>query len=322
MKKKNIKSIFVLSLVIGLLGSCKPEAENVMNMFDDVKVTFHGDHPLSVTDYKLVNDGDSVYIDYTIASQKEDMFSIMEERVAVDAGTSPRRVEIVLSEQNRKSYTGRIKLKMQRDGKSTFRVYARDRVGDYIGDGYKKVTIEGRPSFMVYATRRIYAPDTTAKVLPAYFSLSTGASFNYMDGSANTDKIDFGIWRHVRIDAEQRVFITYNYYSLTAPSIPWNIYDMSGWSNKRATQFSTPVKSHTDPFIRTLTSGSLIEEAAKSRGLAVRATNYTTPADGLAPGNVVYFMTPEGKYGAFIVNQVTEDLDKRPFLSVTVKIQN
>lgn len=307
---------------MALLGGCKPEAENIYNMFDEVHVTFHGDHPLSVTDYKLVNDGDSAYVDYTISSDNEDMYSIVEERVGTANG-SEARLEMQIGEQFRRSYTGRIKLKMERDGKNSFRVFARDRVGTYMGDGYKKVTIEGAPSFMVYQTRRVFAPDTLDKVRPAFFSLATGESFSYTDGSQHTDKIDLGIWRRVLINEQTKVqTITYNYYSLTAPSIPWTIYDISGWTNKRATQFSNPVKGATNIFIQQLSSGSIIETRAKAAGLAVRATNYSATADGLAAGNVVYFLTPEGKYGAMLVNQVTEDLDKRPYLSVSVKIQN
>lgn len=322
MKTRNIIKVAGLFLCLAILGSCKPEVETIFNMFDDVKVTFHGDDPLSVTDYKLVNDGDSAYIDYTVTSDKEDMYSITEERVSAVLNGTEQRIEIQLGEQNRRSYTGRFKLKMQRDGKSSFRVFARNRLGHYIGDGYKKVTIEGKPSYRVYATRRIFSPDTISKVMPAFISLSSGETFNYTEGGQNTDKIDLGMWRRVTVDAQNRIFITYNYYSLTAVNRPWTVYDISGWANPRATQFSNPVKGAASIFTNELVSGSLIETRAKAAGLAIRATNISVPGDGLSGGNVVYFLTPEGKYGAMLVNQVTEDLDKRPYLSVSVKIQN
>lgn len=320
MKKMNINKLLYIGCLLTCLTGCKVESENIFTMFDGVKVTFHGEHPFSVTDYKLVNDGDSVYIDYTITSADEEMYSIVEERADGRSGNFPERIETFLPDENRREYSNTLKYKMQRDGKTTYRIFAKNRVGHYIGDGYTKVTVEVPASYMVYGNRRIYAPDSVAKVMPSFFSLTKGEGYSYSSGRENADKIDFGIWRKVIVDDQDREFITYNYYALDASPSPFPIYDVSDW-NKRATRFSAPIKNGTNEFLFDLTSASTIEERATSRNLNVTSTDYSVPADGLAPGNLIYFVTPEEKYGAFLVNQVTQDLERRPFISVSVKIQ-
>lgn len=321
MKTKNRQRLLWLFLAVGIVSACKKETDNIFTMFRDVHVTFNGNHPLSVTDYKLVNDGDSVYVDYTITSDNKDMYTVVVEKVGGAQGNGPERTNNVVSEESeRRSYSRVIKLKMQRDGKTSYRIYALDRFGTYIGDGYNKVTIEVNPSYMVYADRRIYSPDSVEKVLPSFFSLRRAEAFSYQNGQANAADIDFGIWRKVTTVNGNPVY-TYNYYSLTASPNPFPIYDISSWQ-KRDTKFSAPVKGGTNTFLYNLVSASTIEAQAKTRSLNVKSTDYSTPADGLAAGNLVYFLTPEGKYGVLHVNQVTDDLQKRPYLNVSIKIQN
>lgn len=320
MKKININKFVYIGVLLTCLTGCKVESENVFTMFDGVKVAFHGDHPFSVTDYKLVNDGDSIYIDYTISSADEDMYSVVEERADGRNSNTPERTETFLSDEHRRSYSNTLKYKVQRDGKTSYRIFAKNRVGHYIGDGYTKVTVEVPASYMVYGNRRIYAPDSTVMIMPSFFSLTTGEAYSYSSGRENAGNIDFGIWRKVVTDNQGREFITYNYYALDASPNPFPIYDVSDW-NKRETRFSTPIRNGTNEFLFNLTSASTIEERATSRNLNVTSTDYSTPADGLAPGNLIYFVTPDGKYGAFLVNQVTQDLERKPFISVSVKIQ-
>ena len=141
MKIKNIKKLFLAGLGIILLGSCAKKSDNIFNMFDDVTVTYNNRSPLAVTDYKLVNDGDSVYVDYTINSAAEDMYSITVERSAGAQSGIERTITRITDDSRRRSYSDVIKLKMNRDGQTSYRVYALNQKGTYIGDGYKKVTI-------------------------------------------------------------------------------------------------------------------------------------------------------------------------------------
>jgi hypothetical protein len=323
MKLRNINKVLFAVMGITMLAACKKDSENIFNMFDDVTVTFNNNSPLAVTDYKLVNDGDSVYVDYTINSAAEDMYTVTVEKISGAQGGSPERIGTSITDASkRRSYSNVLKLKMNRDGKTSYRIYALNQKGTYIGDGYKKVTIEVNPSYMVYANRRIYLPDTVGKVLPAFFSLSDATAYSYTDGKANSAKIDFGIYRKPNPDANDAKTNPWAYYlfSISAPTNPLTVYDVSTWE-KRATKFAAPQTSQTNPFLYNAVSASTIVALAKARNPNLTATTATNFGTGLAPGNSVAFLTPEGKYGIMFINAVTSDYDKRPFIDVSVKIQ-
>lgn len=319
MKTKNIQKVLLATLAIFSFASCKKESQNIFNMFNDVTVTYNASSPLSVVDYKNVNDGDSVYVDFTINSAKEDMYSYTVERSGGAQSGVERTVTQITDNNSRRTLSQVLKLKMQRDGKTTYRVYAMNQKGTYIGDGYKTVTIEVNPSYMIYANRLIYSPDTVAKVEPSFFSLSTGRSFSYTNGQANSASIDFGIYRRSDNHPTNPQWI-YNLYSIAAPTNPFSIYDVSSWQ-KRGTLFSAPITSQVNPFLYNAVSGSTIEALARARTINLTATTATTAATGLANGSAVFFLTPEGKYGMLLFNAVTSDYDKKPFMNVSVKIQ-
>ncbi|RYF21078.1 MAG: hypothetical protein EOO42_11225, partial [Flavobacteriales bacterium] len=83
MKTKYIHQLFIALCVI-VFASCKKESANIFNMFGDVTVTFNNSDPRCVTDYKVINDKEEVWIDFTINSAKEDMYSYIFE---VSSGT-------------------------------------------------------------------------------------------------------------------------------------------------------------------------------------------------------------------------------------------
>lgn len=324
MKKINTLLLYIVALGIGsVVVSCKEDAPDIFTMFKDVKVTFHGDHPFSVTDYKLVNDMDSVYIDYTITSGKEDMYSVVEEKTD---GGSPARTTRPVDETQRKSFSRVLKLQLRRDGKTVYRIYALNKEGVYIGDGYTKVVIEGRPSYRLIADRKIFAPDSVEKVQPSFFSIADGKSYSYSNGNENSADIDFGVWRRSKVFDDGSITYSYNYYSLATAENPFPIYDISGWE-KRGTKFSAIINNGSATF-QSLLSSNVIETLAKARNLNVTTTDFTPAAPtatqtGLIGGSLVYFLTPEGKYGAFLVNQNTKDhVTGNAFLNISVKIQN
>ena len=323
MKNKNIRLFCLLFAGMLIIASCKKDSQNIFNMFNDVNVTYHGDHPFSVTDYKLVNDGDSVYIDYTITSAKEDIYTVTVEVVGVvgNNGQNPVRTNnLVTNDSERRSYSRTLKLKAQRDGKTSYRIYALNEFGTYIGDGYKKVTVEVNPSYSLIANRRVYAPDTAAKVNASFYSILRGEAISYTNGQANSKDIDFGIWRREDTRPAHLGQYIYNYYSMSAPTNPFPLYDISTWT-KRETLFSNPIANATNTFLLNLISSSLIETGAKGQNLNVRSTNFATWQAGLVAGSMIYFLTPEGKYGAILVNASSKDYEDRPFLNISVKIQ-
>jgi len=205
--------------------------------------------------------------------------------------------------------------------KALFRVYALNAKGEYMGDGNKKIVIEVRPSHVVLNNRRVYAPDTVSTDLHSFFSLLEGQTYSYETGKAHAAQIDFGIRRRPDTRTGQVNQWIYDYYSIAAPINPFVPYDISTWE-KRATVFSKPVVNQTNNFLYAWVSGSLIEEQAKARKLDVLTTAFATWQEGLAPGNVVFFQTAEGRYGVFLVTAVTADLQGKPFINLSVKYQN
>lgn len=320
MRIKNISKFFLLASSVFILASCKKEADSIFDMFEDVTVTFNNSDPKAVVDYKEVDDNTEVWVDFTINSAKEDMYTVTVERTT---GTGfDRSTVYTLTNDQRRSFSTIFKYKLQRDGQTSFRVFARNQKGVYIGDGYKKVVVDGKTSYKVFANRIIYLPDTVAKVLPSFFSLNEGTSFNYNDGSANSAKIDFGIYRKPYVNSSGGIEYAINLYSISTPTSPLTVYDVSTWNPKRTTKFSAPVTAQATPFVNTAVSGSAIETLAKARTINLNATVGTTSANGLAAGSAIFFLTAEGKYGMMLINSVTSDYEKKPLLNVSVKIQN
>lgn len=319
MKTKNIQKLFLFAISMLLFASCKKEADNIFTMFKDVTVTFNNSDPRCVTDYKLVNDGDSVYIDFTINSPNEDMYSYV---VQTSAGTAqPAGITYAINDETkRRSFSNVIKLKMNRDGKSSYRVYALNQKGIYIGDGYKKVTIEVNPSYIIYSGREISLPDTVAKNQKSFFSLSDGTTYSYNNGAANAAKIDFGIFRTMYKDNQNNTLYAINLYNANKSATTFPVYDVSTWT-KRLTKFSAPVASQNTIFVNNAISGSTIEALARARTINLDATTATTVAAGLNVNSAVFFLTPEGKYGMMLVTRVTADVSGNPFILVNVKMQ-
>ncbi|TCD12184.1 hypothetical protein EZ449_04000 [Pedobacter frigidisoli] len=327
-----MKTKYIYKLLIGLCvilsASCKKESANIFNMFDDVTVTFNNSDPRCVTDYKVINEKEEVWIDFTINSAKEDMYSYVFE---VSAGTAQatRYTIAITNPSQRRSFSTIIKLPNSafpaaaiRDGKQSYRICALNEKGVFIGDGYKKVTVDVNPSFMIYANRDIYLPDTVAKSLPSFFSVADATGYNYTSAVANAGKIDFGIYRKPGSNSTvQTPTWVVNLYSPSVATNPLTVYDISGFSPKRTTKFSQPVTGQANAFLTTAISGSSIEILAKARAITFNETTQTTPANGLAAGNAVFFLTPEGKYGMIYINAVTSDLQKRPFINVSIKLQ-
>jgi len=321
MKKINYIMFCLLTGALVTISSCKKESENIFNMFTDVSVTFHGDHPLSVIDYKQVNDGDSVYIDYTITSAKEDMFFVGVERVAgaSSSATPERTVTTITDDSQRRSYSGLIKLKMARDGKTSYRIYALNGKNTYIGDGYKKVTIEVNSSYYFVHNRRVYLPDTVGTAA-SFYSIEKDKIFNYTEGTANSADIDFGIWRKPDTAPARIGQFINNLYSPSHPTNPFPLYDVTDWQ-KRNTKFSTIRNGSSNTFLYTLVSNSTIESNAKAANPTLTSVEGTTSQNGLVAGSLVYFITPEGKYGAIYINAIDTDYDKKPYLSLSIKMQ-
>jgi hypothetical protein len=312
MKNIKIKRFGTTILLLFILAGCKKESDNIFNMFD-VQLTLHTTHPFSTGEFKEVNDGDSVYIDFTITSPTKDMYQVAVLKVG---STTPMLRFPITNESQRRSYSGIVKLLANENaGLNSYRIWAYDKDGVYLGDGYKKITINVKPNFTYLPNRNIFYPDTANKSTNNYFSLKKGTTYNYASGQANSADIDLGIYRRPRT-APATGFTTH-IYSLSAPNpLPYTIEDVSTWT-KRQTLFSAPVNNQATTFNNTLTTGSKIETEAKKRTINSRSITADIPI-----GNIVYFLTPEGKYGVLLINTITTNYEGLPFVNVSVKYQN
>lgn len=311
------KCLFLLGSILSFT-SCEREAENIFNMFEGVKVTFHDGGPYSVVENTVLNDGDSVRIYFTIASEHEDMF-----KVVVDSSTingQPGERTILTKESERRSYSGVIKHKMKRDGKMTFRFFALNRLDNYIGDGYTSITVEGRPSYVHLPRRRLYDPEVGNAEKPSFYSIGEGVAYSYEEAQAHADKIDFAVYTIPDERQQHLDRLAYNFYSLDVEENPVPEFDISGWE-KRATLFSAPIGGGRSTFEQVLISASAIEEEAKKRQINLKEIKTSEWDKALGPDNLVYFLTPEGKYGAIFVHQNTKDRDSKEYVSISTKMQ-
>jgi hypothetical protein len=327
---KLIKSIIGFAALGALfLTACKKEGENIFNMFNDVEVTFHDTHPFSITGYKQVNDGDSVYIDYTITSKDKDMYAAC----LLEVGTSSP-IKTVLNDSQRKSYSGVIKMKATKAGKTSYRIYPLDKVGVYMGDGGKTITIDVLPNISYFNQRIVRVPDSLSKEGECYVSLSTGELFTYNQVMANPElsaKIDFGVYRkffpevrNAQNSITQNAHLKYYLYSLSASPLPFSHFDISTWT-KRGTLFSTRFTTGSTDFPK-FTSGSTIQTSASTKTInqlgpveiALLSSGTVTAS---FTNSLLYFKTPEGKYGALYLSSVGANYKTGTYLVFQIKTQ-
>jgi hypothetical protein len=333
---KNRYTILSLALVlvaIASLTSCKKTAPNIFNMFD-VTLELHQNSPYSLKENQTLNEGDSIYFDFTIKSPNKDMYQVVLQVGAVGLGN----LRIALDDAHRRSYTGVIKgivgangaitsamipgsnggsIGNLKDGANTFRIWASDQLGVYMGDGYKTININVVNKINHIVNRKIYFPDVDSATGSAnsYISLTTGETFNYQTGAANSAKIDLGIYR---VGGTGNTNVALRVYSLSASPLPFTPFNISSWT-KRETKFANPQANQNANFLR---SGYLTAEALVSyiTGASARRPTLTAITSNAAVNSVIPFLTPEGKYGLILINQISPAGEK-PFVDVSIKYE-
>lgn len=320
MKYLNIRVLAITIVICSMITSCKKESENIFNMFD-VTLELHSDDPKNASEYMSLNPNDSVYIDFTINSPTKDMYAIMIHRIR-DRRTD--KAFIITDDSKRRSFSGVVPMVADQGvGESSYRIWAVDKEGTYLGDGNKVITINVISDMRHLPNRFIYLPDSTSRDSigyqdrDTYFSLSKGTVYNYKTGAEHSTDIDFGYYKAPEYDSKGKFTGKYlfNIYSLAASPLPFTLNDVSSWT-KRGTLFSAPVTGSINDWNGKLTSGKAIETEAKKKTINLKE------AVNLKSNNFVYFLTPEGKYGVMMVNSQNEDYLGRPYMNVNVKIQN
>nr|WP_294903587.1 hypothetical protein [uncultured Lacibacter sp.] len=319
MKHSNNRLLIFL-LMFGLTGalSCKKEVPSIFNMFD-VTLDLNKNSPYSVVENQTVEEGDSLYFDFTIKSPTKDMYQV----AIFQVGSALPFLRINLSKDERRSYTGVLKTAANangtpnfKDGANTFRIWAYDQQGVYLGDGYKTITVNVTPKYVHIPNRIVYFPDVDSANGSAnsYLSLMDGKTYNYQTGAASSASIDLAIFRNITVSGGVTSY-GLRLYSLSASPLPYNAFNISSWT-KRVTKFAAPHTNQATQFVRSqLTSGAAIKAYAVGRN-----PNQTSITSNIAINSVIAFVTPEGKYGAILINNI-ENNGPKPFIDVSIKYE-
>jgi hypothetical protein len=302
-----------------------------------ITVTFVKAGPKFVTDNITVNPKDSIQFQYTVTSPTP-----MATVALAKNQTSSNTVEIDAFKDSVKTGDKRtftVTHKMIADSISgiyNYNVVARDINGVYVGSS-KVIIVTVLPDFYYYTNRQMFVPDTTAKTNLCYYSSSVNSSFSYTSaGVANSPKIDFGFFFNT-----DSVYTTKgkpatgvvgpSIYALNLTPTPSQIsfYDISTW-----TKNATILKVATSPTFASLTSGGAIQQGALTNlksGATNRVPVVTTTGTGttrldtytaLASGNVIWFKTAGGKYGALTITYLNlAGAAKTTYMNFEVKIQ-
>lgn len=309
---KNKFSLFLFVAIFIAFSSCKKTAPNIFNMFD-VTLELHQTTPYSLTEEQTLNEGDSIHFNFTITSPTKEMHQV----ALFQLGSALPNLRITLDPSQAHSYTGIIRgvagqngFGSLKNGVNTFRIWAYDRQGIYLGDGYKTITIHVNNEIKHIVNRRVYFPDVDSANGSAhsYLSLLTGETFNYQTGAANSDKIDLGIYRTSTSGTN-----VVRFYSLSASPLPFNAFNISTWANKRATKFANPQNGQNSNFLRQYTSEDRLGSYVRGRNPNLAATTSNANVNQVIP-----FLTPEGNYGLLLINVVSNSGSK-PYIDVSIK---
>lgn len=316
MKHNNIFSLCFILVAVVLWGSCQKTAPNIFTMFKGVSLTLDSlSIPHSAGYYNKINAGDSVVFNFTMESAHTDMYQVA--LYQIGAAIPFLKIPITDPSQRRKfSYTYEMGEFTGSVGLNTYRIFAYDSAGVYIGDGYRTIVLDVTPDYTFLPNRRLYFPDSADGQNDCYLSLTDGKTYNYTTGATNSAKIDLGLYKTVEYGSnDTRTENTY-IYSLATDPLPFDVYDISNWE-KRETLFASTQKNQASNFIRNYTSGEKIKSYAKGR--KPNSSNVTKP---IVLGDVIPFLMPEGNYGLMLVNAITKDGDGREYMDVSIKYKN
>jgi hypothetical protein len=193
-------------------------------------------------------------------------------------------------------------------GDYTYRVFARNKRGIFIGDGNKSIKVTINPDFHFWSFKTMAVPDSVAKTNKSFFVSTTGDVLSFVQGATNSALIDFGYFFDTTTVGAPRHTI----YALGANKFAPHV--LTTW-----TRNATVFKKSTSPAFSALTSGGSLRTA----GLSNLATGATTTATALAPGNLVYFRTAAGKFGCIQINFINDfgAIQSQSNISIDVKVQ-
>lgn len=316
MKIKHTIIALIPVVLLTIFASCKKTVPTVLDMYN-VKLTIDQSKPFALDDDLEVEitSKDSVVIDYTLESPDADMYMVNLYKMGANAVAQKI---IITDDGKRRVYSGSFTFKASDlgAGKTSYRIWPIDKNGVYLGDGYKRITINVLSDLKYYSNLKLFTADTTLKESPSFLSISDNKIYNYNEASAKSGSIDFGLYRKITIQPnlseKEEIFI----YTPGANPNPYPNYDVSAWT-KKGTLFSAPVSK--DISVSTwktrFNTGPKIEAEAKL--VNINLTSTTTAVDA---NQVVFFKTPDGKVGVLFIVQKYFDYLKRRYLWISYKM--
>ncbi|WP_291911858.1 hypothetical protein [Chitinophaga sp. CB10] len=293
--------------ILGIFSACEKEADPVDGNYATVTLNGGGK---AVTGDVAINPGDSITFDFTITTQRPMAF------VGIQKNPVNHTAFLVRDTLKTATTTYSASKTLKADtinGSYLYRIVAHDSSGTYIGS--KDLVITVNPDFYYYTVRVLRVPDTTGKTNPCYMAATTGETFSYTTGAANSAKIDFGIMFDTTGLASPSTTddLRFCLYALSAPQGQLPFYDLGSW-----TKNNTIMKKATSPAFNKLLSGGDLRAAARTN----LASGTTSKVTQLAAGNLVFFKTASGKAGCLSVNYVNGNSPAASsFMNVDIKIE-
>lgn len=340
-----MKKYISLSLIIGatmIFGSCKKEGPNIFNMFGGLQIEFHTTDPKDVKEgEQTVNVSDQLQIDYTVTSADADMYGLVLIETGANTGT---KIAVGPTERRVKSGIQALPA-ISRTGPISYRLYATDKTGTYIGDGYKEITLNVVNDFTFVTERFVSIPNTTIKIdtnktilansvvsyplvdatKASFFSIANATAYNFKDAAANSANIDFGTYLKVLLTytadstdptnkAKGTITPVVHFYGyspgVTPSPLPFPDFTFTGWTPK-GTLFSAAQANTVFTAIKT---GKQISDAAAK--IAVTLTN-----PEFVSGSCYYFKTTDGKYGMIYPHDIGSDRLHPLYINFWIKMQ-
>ena len=330
--RKYITLVGIIAALTVILSGCAKTTQPINANI--VTITFIKAGPKFLTSDITVNPKDSIQFQYTITSPKP-MTTVELAKSLASANTATvDAFKDSVKTGDRRTFTMTHKIVADSiAGIYNFNVIVRDVNGIYMGSS-KVINVTVTPDFYYYTNRQMYVPDTTAKTNLCYYSSSANSSFSYTSaGVANSAKIDFGYYFNTDstyTKGKATSVVGHSIYALTITPTPSQIAfnDISSW-----TKNATVLKVGTSPTFASLTSGGAIKQGALTN-LKSGATNQvpvvTTAVSGglrtdtyapLVAGNVIWFKTVDGRYGALTITYMNQgNAYKSTYMNFEVKV--
>ena len=268
-----------------------------------VTVDYKGGNAKNLTGNVSLNPKDSIILDFTISSSTEEM-------AVIEIQKNGARIDTFkVSGANKMTFSGvKRYLSDSIAGDYTYRVFARNSKGVFIGDGNKSIKVTINPDFLFWSFKTLAVPDSVVKSNKSFFASSTGEELSFLQGAAKSAQIDFGYF----FDTTTVGAPKHTIYALGANKFA--PHNLTTW-----TRNATVFKKVSSPAFSTLTSGGSL----RSAGILNLTSGTTTSATALAPGNLVYFRTAAGKFGCIQINFINDfgAIQSQSYISIDVKVQ-